>query len=381
MDSMTVNIKYKEFEKELDTTSLITRGDIIEKILCTCNISIYDVEEINIIEKNGNVLTIDNMHSELDRTNIDYLDVIPRNLSNKDNKFIAMYNNYIICREDERIAINLQQEYDLQQNLLSSSDGSDSDSEGSQNNNIGSSELLLSMLQLLSSYNQNLQQSPTNQNPISFFGSMPNIHQGMTSNAQQRPHFGSNIQPTEQNSFSSFFGNTQQRPHFGSNIQPTEQNSFSSFFGNTQQRPHFGSNHRPNAQQRPHFEATFNIQPMDQNPFSSIFETRSNTNSASVSAFISNLLNRQMNDVKIVCSKDDVEKMSVQKYVDLKNCAIHKSDQCNICLEYYADDDDILLLECDHYYHQNCIKQWLLESSNKCPICRVETSKGCPLDS
>ena len=48
---------------------------------------------------------------------------------------------------------------------------------------------------------------------------------------------------------------------------------------------------------------------------------------------------------------------------DLVNCAI--------CLEpiVISDTENIFKTDCQHYFHNICILQWLIESK-KCPICR-----------
>jgi len=44
--------------------------------------------------------------------------------------------------------------------------------------------------------------------------------------------------------------------------------------------------------------------------------------------------------------------------------------QCVVCLEEFADEDDITILPCCHQYHASCIRQWLLNRNN-CPCCRA----------
>ena len=44
-------------------------------------------------------------------------------------------------------------------------------------------------------------------------------------------------------------------------------------------------------------------------------------------------------------------------------------NECIICTCEYKNNDKILKLDCDHCYHEKCIKKWLLEESNKCPLC------------
>lgn len=52
---------------------------------------------------------------------------------------------------------------------------------------------------------------------------------------------------------------------------------------------------------------------------------------------------------------------------------------CPICFEEFNDEDNITILECGHYYHSNCIKEWIntkqLDKNNRkipktCPLCR-----------
>ena len=48
-------------------------------------------------------------------------------------------------------------------------------------------------------------------------------------------------------------------------------------------------------------------------------------------------------------------------------------DTCAICIEPLQENDTLILLSCNHYYHYGCIKSWF----NKeliCPICRHRIS-------
>ncbi|KAI7986489.1 putative E3 ubiquitin-protein ligase RHG1A [Camellia lanceoleosa] len=44
--------------------------------------------------------------------------------------------------------------------------------------------------------------------------------------------------------------------------------------------------------------------------------------------------------------------------------------KCSICQEDYEADDEMGKLECGHFYHIDCIKQWLVQK-NTCPICKT----------
>jgi hypothetical protein len=48
-------------------------------------------------------------------------------------------------------------------------------------------------------------------------------------------------------------------------------------------------------------------------------------------------------------------------------------DECPICLEEYDDDNPKYHLQCDHYFHRECIGKCFEDMSRKnirCPVCR-----------
>lgn len=44
--------------------------------------------------------------------------------------------------------------------------------------------------------------------------------------------------------------------------------------------------------------------------------------------------------------------------------------KCSICQEDYEEDDEIGRLDCGHFFHIDCVKQWLVRR-NMCPICKT----------
>ena len=42
---------------------------------------------------------------------------------------------------------------------------------------------------------------------------------------------------------------------------------------------------------------------------------------------------------------------------------------CPICLEEYDNNKKIIKLNCNHIFHESCIKEWFVEKDN-CPNCR-----------
>ena len=62
---------------------------------------------------------------------------------------------------------------------------------------------------------------------------------------------------------------------------------------------------------------------------------------------------------------NDIEKKEI-KY----NNEIHNDRECTICLEEYEENNDLYQLQCGHYYHKECIDDWLLKHQT-CPLCRL----------
>ena len=48
---------------------------------------------------------------------------------------------------------------------------------------------------------------------------------------------------------------------------------------------------------------------------------------------------------------------------------LKKDSDCSICLEPFSKDKEIIILECKHIYHTDCIVQWLNKDIS-CPLCR-----------
>ena len=89
-----------------------------------------------------------------------------------------------------------------------------------------------------------------------------------------------------------------------------------------------------------------------------------------------NILNSNINnndteleDVIVTLDDNDYDKLEIVKYKDLDNALENK---CSVCLMEFQDDDNVMILPCKHYYHTNCIKEWLKEYDYKCPVCRHE---------
>jgi hypothetical protein len=76
----------------------------------------------------------------------------------------------------------------------------------------------------------------------------------------------------------------------------------------------------------------------------------------------------ELNDVKITLSKeqfDKFEKMDVSDSDKLTNCSI--------CMDNYELNEKMIILKCNHTYHEKCIENWLCNQKVTCPICRKDT--------
>ena len=47
------------------------------------------------------------------------------------------------------------------------------------------------------------------------------------------------------------------------------------------------------------------------------------------------------------------------------------SKNCSICLENFKIDDKVIYLPCIHFFHEMCIKNWIIRKQF-CPVCKLE---------
>uniref|UniRef100_A0A336LJR9 CSON007381 protein n=1 Tax=Culicoides sonorensis TaxID=179676 RepID=A0A336LJR9_CULSO len=52
-----------------------------------------------------------------------------------------------------------------------------------------------------------------------------------------------------------------------------------------------------------------------------------------------------------------------------------ESEKCSICLSPFEVDSYVRRLPCMHFYHRECIEQWL-QLNSTCPICRIDIQKS-----
>lgn len=52
----------------------------------------------------------------------------------------------------------------------------------------------------------------------------------------------------------------------------------------------------------------------------------------------------------------------------------HKNNSCTICYCDFEENEDLKKLPCEHLFHEDCIKPWLLNNNLNCPICRADVT-------
>ncbi|KAM7264812.1 hypothetical protein ACFE04_002495 [Oxalis oulophora] len=67
-----------------------------------------------------------------------------------------------------------------------------------------------------------------------------------------------------------------------------------------------------------------------------------------------------------------IDAFRLMKYQQGQTNAISIPVDCLVCLMPFEKEDDVRLLpKCEHVFHPQCIKTWLLKNKT-CPLCRRE---------
>ena len=106
-----------------------------------------------------------------------------------------------------------------------------------------------------------------------------------------------------------------------------------------------------------------------ENSIENMFDNRERENS-----FLENFINSTFESdnkkrIKKVINDEELNNLKIEKF-NKKNK--YKNIECPINLINFEEDDDIIILPCEHIYIANSIKKWLIEESNCCPVCRFE---------
>ncbi len=83
-----------------------------------------------------------------------------------------------------------------------------------------------------------------------------------------------------------------------------------------------------------------------------------------------------LRDIKVNLTDEEFNSLERKPYKDMSK--LENITECTICTDSFKDDDEVVKTPCEHIFHLNCIKPWLCNESNKCPVCRKEVAKGRP---
>jgi len=68
-------------------------------------------------------------------------------------------------------------------------------------------------------------------------------------------------------------------------------------------------------------------------------------------------------------AKRDIRKLEVFTFsTERPHSIVSDSPQCIICLDDYADTDQIRILRCHHHFHKHCSDEWFF-LNKRCPLC------------
>lgn len=71
-------------------------------------------------------------------------------------------------------------------------------------------------------------------------------------------------------------------------------------------------------------------------------------------------------DVKITVDEDTINKLDVIELTE------DIDTDCSICIEGLVKGNEVIKLNCNHYFHKDCIRSHLLNYDYKCPLCRSD---------
>ncbi len=84
-------------------------------------------------------------------------------------------------------------------------------------------------------------------------------------------------------------------------------------------------------------------------------------------------------------SKEEIEKSNLEvikasrvaEYEEMGKISSNCTERCLICLDDYAEEDEVRVLVCRHAFHRGCVDMWLQTGKNNCPACRGAVSCLC----
>jgi hypothetical protein len=419
-----IKVYYKNQEKIIRLLKNLKLGNLMKVILKFYNEYIFAIEDFVIEYENGdkksfNEIGLDYKIFDIgDLTRIKIL-LLERekdedgNIKNRENILINKYINFLRISDDNKIALDYQDYIDNNIPTLTNDENSE------YNRSINYYNLLRSVNGLNSTYDRlNRRYSPRSYNSLNsqtnnynnlysqFLNSFGSTNQNVTDeiidvevtynsspendeeiNDEEIDVSGNSVENNSEQSC-----DTEQSQSTGTSaennlvqssnsepIQSTSTGSNLNWFGNSGSRFYESIMNnftdiinRNNNTDRPISGFSLQYQTVPLNSYSNMLNSFMGMNGT--------YLNTQPlnEDVKMVLTESEISNLKKMKLKDVSGINHESEHKCTVCLENMSEEDEVILLDCKHFFHKKCIETWFKECSNKCPICMATVARGVP---
>jgi len=81
-------------------------------------------------------------------------------------------------------------------------------------------------------------------------------------------------------------------------------------------------------------------------------------------------------DVALPVTEQTFKNMQEVAFKDIRQyITADLPEKCSICVDLFKPDDVIKILPCKHFFHKDCIAEWLTKYHHVCPLCRQSTGE------
>ena len=419
-----IKVYYKNQEKIIRLLKNLKLGNLMKIILRFYNEYIFAIEDFVIEYENGdkksfNEIGLDYKIFDIgDLTRIKIL-LLERekdedgNIKNRENILINKYINFLRISDDNKIALDYQDYIDNNIPTLTNDENSE------YNRSINYYNLLRSVNGLNSTYDRlNRRYSPRSYNSLNsqtnnynnlysqFLNSFGSTNQNVTDeiidvevtynsspendeeiNDEEIDVSGNSVENNSEQSCdteqSQRTGNSAENNLVQSSnsepIQSTSTGSNLNWFGNSGSRFYESIMNnftdiinRNNNTDRPISGFSLQYQTVPLNSYSNMLNSFMGMNATSLNTQPLN------EDVKMVLTESEISNLKKMKLKDVSGINHESEHKCTVCLENMSEEDEVILLDCKHFFHKKCIETWFKECSNKCPICMATVARGVP---
>lgn len=91
-----------------------------------------------------------------------------------------------------------------------------------------------------------------------------------------------------------------------------------------------------------------------------------------------NFQTQGQSDVVLPLTDNAIQNLQRKQFKDI--VPDESNELCSICQEKYEQTSNIVILPCKHYFHEECVVQWLKNYHHKCPLCREPCGEYKPID-